>query len=304
MFVRVSRSMTNTRSSGLSSQRKSNINNISFRNYASKAGKRVAVILSGCGVFDGTEITEAASAMINFSREGHTMEFFAPKMDQTEVVDHVTGKVDEFEERDAFLESARITRGKVSNISEIKPDEFDALFLPGGFGAAKNLSNYAKAGPECEVNPELEKAIRSFYDASKPVAACCVAPVLVARVLGTKAGGPGVKVTVGSDPTTMQHIEEMGSEAVKADYTEVTVDEDHGIVTTPAYMYGDAEPYQIYDGLATLVTKLFSVKRQAGPDSDDFTQEMVGILRENADKLGIAQRFSKKEDEESQHNKN
>ncbi len=210
-----------------------------------------AVILSGCGVFDGSEIHEAVSILIHLSRAGVAYECFAPDIPQAHVIDHLHGKPTD-ERRNVLVESARIARGKIRPLADLDASRFDAAFLPGGFGAAKNLCDFAAKGAECAVEPTVERAIKAFHDAGKPVGLCCIAPVIAARVLGTKKGGPGVTVTIGKDPSTAAAITSMGATHQERPVTQACTDERRRVVTAPAYMY-DAPIHAVFEGIGEMV---------------------------------------------------
>lgn len=192
---------------------------------------RVAVILSGAGVYDGSEIYETVLTLIALDKAGAQVTCLAPDK-LFAVVDHVAGKPTS-EERNVLNESARIVRGKVSDLAKADPNDFDAVILPGGFGAAKNLSTYAVQGADCEVDPGLRKFLISMNRAGKPIGAICIAPVILAKALGMN-GSP--RLTIGTDPETANHIESLGAEHISCPVDDVVVDADQKIVTTPAYM--------------------------------------------------------------------
>lgn len=219
---------------------------------------KVAVVLSGCGVFDGTEIHEAVSVLIHLSRLGASYECFAPDMEQAQVIDHTTGKPDAGAKRNVLVESARIARGRIRPLRDLKAEGFDAVFFPGGFGAAKNLSTFATAGKECMVQPQVERVVKAFREAGKPIGMCCIAPVIAARVLGKSAGGPGCSVTIGDDAATASAVEAMGASHVNRAVTEANVDHDHLLVTTPAYMY-DAPVHEVYEGIGQMVDRTLAL---------------------------------------------
>uniref|UniRef100_A0A8C9ZMQ3 Si:ch211-153b23.5 n=1 Tax=Sander lucioperca TaxID=283035 RepID=A0A8C9ZMQ3_SANLU len=154
--------------------------------------KRVAVILSGCGVYDGTEIHEASAVLVHLSRAGAKVQMFAPNADQMHVVNHCEGKPTE-EKRNILQESARIARGDVTDLANLDVSAFDALIIPGGFGVAKNLSDWAVKNKDCTIQPHLEKLIKAFHKAGKPLGMCCISPILAAKIL------PGCELTVGQD---------------------------------------------------------------------------------------------------------
>ena len=192
---------------------------------------RVAVILSGVGFYDGSEVYEAVLTLIALDKAGVQTTCLAP--DKTlAVVDHLKGQPNG-EERNVLAESARIVRGKVSDLGHADPNDFDAVILPGGYGAAKNLSNYASQGAHCEVDPALRKFLTSMNRAGKPIGAICIAPVILAKALGMN-GSP--RLTIGTDPETANHIESLGAEHISCPVDDVVIDAEQKIVTTPAYM--------------------------------------------------------------------
>jgi enhancing lycopene biosynthesis protein 2 len=190
---------------------------------------KFALILSGCGVFDGSEIHEATMTMLAVVRNGGEYEIFAPDVKQHHVINHLTGETMN-ESRNVLVESARIARGRISPLSSFKAGDFDAVIFPGGFGVAKNLCTYAFEGTDCNVDSVVEKVIRDTHGAGKPIGALCIAPVLITRILG------GVNVTTGSDRSTSEAIEQMGGIHTITSHGEVVIDRKNRIVTTPCYM--------------------------------------------------------------------
>ena len=213
--------------------------------------KKIAVVLAGCGVYDGAEIHEATLTMLAISQQGASYQCFAPDIDQAHVVNHFTGQ-EMNESRNVLVESARIARGNIKALSEYSPADYDAIIFPGGFGVAKNLCTFAFDGPECSVNPEVEKAIRSTVVAEKPVGALCISPALIARVL------VDVEVTIGQDKGTAEGIEAMGARHVQTTHGEIVVDQKYKVITTPCYML-DATISQNADGANNVVTKLLEL---------------------------------------------
>lgn len=213
--------------------------------------KKFAVVLSGCGVFDGAEIHEATLSLLAIAKMGCTYEIFAPDIKQYHVVNHITG--DEMEEtRNVLVESARIARGKIRDLKEFHPADFDGLLFPGGFGAAKNLSTWAFEGADAAILPEVEVAISGMVALKKPVGALCISPVILARVLGE------VHLTIGDDESTIDALESLGTKHVYATHGEVVVDPDHLLVTTPCYML-DATIVQIAEGADNLVDAMIKL---------------------------------------------
>lgn len=194
--------------------------------------KKVGVVLSGCGVFDGAEIHESVITMLALDRAGAEIVLCAPNREQMHVVNHMTGDVAQGESRNVLVESARIARGAILDVADVRADELDALILPGGFGAAKNLCTFAVQGADCEVDPDVAALVREVHTQGKPVAAVCIAPALLAKVLGDE----GPRLTIGSDLDSAAAIEEMGATHVNCPVREFVVDEERKIITSPAYM--------------------------------------------------------------------
>ncbi|HPA81955.1 MAG TPA: isoprenoid biosynthesis glyoxalase ElbB [Thermoanaerobaculales bacterium] len=194
--------------------------------------KKVGVILSGCGVYDGAEVHEAVITMLALDRRGADMVLCAPDVAQLHVVNHLTGEVVDGESRNVLVESARIARGVIRDVAAVSADELDALILPGGYGAAKNLCDFALAGPDCTVNPDVARLVRAVHAHGKPVAAVCIAPALLAKVLGEHQP----KLTIGNDPATAGALEKMGARHVGCPVDGLVVDRERKLVSTPAYM--------------------------------------------------------------------
>jgi len=215
--------------------------------------KAFAVVLCGSGRSDGSEITEAVSTLIHLSRRGVTYKCFAPDAPQAEVVNHATGKAQPGAySRNMMVESARISRGDISPITALRVEDFDGVIFPGGNGLAKNLCDFATKGAECTVVPDVEHVIRAFHGAKKGIGLICIAPVLAARVLGTRMNGPGCKVTIGTTQEVADLIGVMGSTNVPKGVAEAYCDETHKIYSTPAYMC-DAKPHEVFDGIGRMV---------------------------------------------------
>ncbi|MBS4013102.1 MAG: isoprenoid biosynthesis glyoxalase ElbB [Bacteroidetes bacterium] len=207
--------------------------------------KKFAVILSGCGVYDGAEIHEATLTLYAIRKNGADYEIFAPNINQHHVVNHITGQ-EMKETRNVLVESARIARGKISDLKDFNPGRFDALILPGGFGAAKNLSSFAFDGPSCKVNEDVEKAIVLSHKAGIPIGALCISPVLLAKIVGN------VEVTIGKDTGTAEAVRTMGAVHKETNHGDVAIDHKNKIFTTPCYML-DADIAQIGEGTENIV---------------------------------------------------
>src|SRR5690554_299412 len=194
---------------------------------------KVGILLAGCGVYDGSEIHETVISMLALDRAGLQVQCLAPSMKQMHVMDHLRGEEQE-QERNVLVESARIARGEVLSLADAKVADFDALVIPGGFGVAKNLCDFATKGAECSVNPQVESFVLGMVEAGKPIAALCIAPALVARILG--GAGKKVKVTIGNDADVAAKINAMGAEHVECEVGDCMVDQEFNVLSTPAYM--------------------------------------------------------------------
>jgi enhancing lycopene biosynthesis protein 2 len=197
--------------------------------------KKVGVILSGCGVYDGAEIHESVITLLSLDEHGAEAVICAPNTPQMHVIDHLTGEEVKGESRNVLVESARIARGNIRDIAEVTAGELDALILPGGFGAAKNLCSFAVKGTDCEVNKDVARLVREVHEQGKPVAAVCIAPAVLAKVLGDSTP----EVTIGTDAGTAGALEAMGAKHVGCPVTEMVVDKQRKLVTTPAYMLAE-----------------------------------------------------------------
>jgi len=213
--------------------------------------KKIAVVLSGNGVYDGSEIHEATLTLLAIARKGAKYQCFAPNVEQAHVVNHLTGE-EMPEKRNVLVEAARIARGDIKPLSEYKAGDFDAIVFPGGFGAAKNLCTFAFDGVDCTVNADVEKAVRETVTAKKPIGALCISPVIIAKVLGD------VKVTIGQDEGTLQAIEKMGGVHEKTSHGQIVIDEKYKVVTTPCYML-EASIDQVADGAENVVGKILEM---------------------------------------------
>lgn len=220
------------------------------------AHPRVAVVLSGCGFLDGAEIHESVSVLVHLARLGARVHCFAPDQDAPSAVDHYTGAPDRGPRRNMLHEAARIARGKehISPLADLDASRFDAVIFPGGFGAAKNLCTFATEGPACTVLPDVERALKAFHAAGKPIGLCCIAPALAARVFGRpgKDSANAPTITLGPESGAADAARAMGARHVAKPVTEAVTDEGNRIVTTPAYMC-EADPFGVFTGIGTMV---------------------------------------------------
>lgn len=212
---------------------------------------KFAIVLAGCGVYDGAEIHEAVMTMLAIKANGGSYQVFAPNVMQYHVINHLTGEPMN-ESRNVLIEAARIARGKIRPLIEYRAGDFDALVFPGGFGVAKNMCSYAFDGTDMKIDRVVEKAIRDTHAAGKPIGALCISPVLITKILGP------VEVTIGSDPGTSSDIKAMGGQHKNTGNGEVITDTLNKIVTSPCYML-DAEITDIATGADKTIKALISL---------------------------------------------
>jgi enhancing lycopene biosynthesis protein 2 len=214
---------------------------------------KIGVLLSGCGVYDGSEIHEAVITLLALDRAGVEVLCMAPDMEQLDVVNHITGQPME-EKRNVLIESARIARGNIKNIRDVKSHDIDGLIIPGGYGAAKNLSNFALKGKNAEVHPDVKRLINDMVNAGKPVGAICIAPATLVKALSKR----NPEVTIGNDPSTAEIIESMGGKHHSASVEDIHIDVRNKLVTTPAYMLGPGIS-NVASGIEKLVSKVLQL---------------------------------------------
>lgn len=219
---------------------------------------KVAVVLSGCGFRDGSEVHEATLALYFLDRAGAQVQCFAPDKAQQDVVDH-SGRKASNGPRNVLAEAARIARGRISDVAKARAEDFDALVMPGGFGAAKNLSNFATAGADASVDPHVTKLVREMHAAGKPIGAICIAPAVVAAAFRGSSAHP--MLTIGDDPGTAAALKAMGAEHASCPVDDIRVDAENRVVSTPAYMY-DARISQVGAGVEKLVAKVLEMARE------------------------------------------
>jgi len=217
---------------------------------------KVGVLLSGSGVQDGSEIHESVLTALFLEKTRAEIVFMAPNIDQMHVMNHYTGQeMDEF--RNVLVESARIARGNIKDLAEIRGEDLDALIIPGGLGVAKNLSDYAMSGSECSINPDVYRLVVEMLISKKPIGAICIAPAMMSKILFEQS--LSANLTVGSDATTSKDIEAMGSQHQNCSTREVVIDVKNKIVSTPAYM--DAKSIsEVAEGIEKLVNEIVSMK--------------------------------------------
>ncbi len=217
---------------------------------------KVAVVLSGCGHQDGAEIREAVLTLLYLDEQGADVEIFAPDIPQRRVANHLTGQ-DMKESRNVLAESARIARGKIADLTKLDPAKFDALILPGGYGAALNLSDFALKGKDAEVLPDLKRVIEGFSKTEKPIGAICISPAVLAAALK----GKGLVLTIGSDKATAGAIEALGHQHKNSAAAGAVADEAHRVASCPAYMT-DAPLREIAQGIRGVVEQVLAMSRR------------------------------------------
>jgi len=217
---------------------------------------KIGVVLSGCGVYDGAEIHESVITMLALDRTGVEKIMMAPDIDQLHVINHLNGNEMEDEGRNVLVESARIARGDIKSISEISAEDIDALIFPGGFGVAKNLTDYAMSGVNSTVNAEVAKLVQAVHKSGKPIGVMCIAPTMMAKILGMEE--LSADLTIGNDEQTANDIMEMGSNHVACTVEGTVVDKEKKIVSTPAYMEGK-NLAEIATGIEKLVKEVIDL---------------------------------------------
>ncbi len=217
--------------------------------------KTVGVLLSGCGYLDGAEITESVLTFLALDMAQAKTVAIAPNMIQTEVVNHYTGEELSGESRNILVEASRITRGKITEISQVDITSLDALIIPGGYGVAKNLSTWASDGARGKVQLEVRNFILKFHQSKKPIGGLCIAPALLALLFGQD----GLACTIGDDPATAKAITLTGAGHVPKSVDEIYIDDHFKIVTTPAYMCGEARSADIFVGIKKCVEQVLAL---------------------------------------------
>ncbi len=215
---------------------------------------KAAVLLAGCGHRDGSEVQEATLALLALSQCGFATRCFSLDEPQAQVMDHLTGKP-AAGARNMLLESARIARGQIEPLRGDVALHYDVLVIPGGFGVAYNLCDFAEQQQGMSVHPKVETLISSFYAAKKPIGAICIAPVLLAKTLGRYE----ISVTTGNAPEVAAVYQAWGAKHVQCEKSHCVVDHEHRIVTTPAYMYDDTTIAEVYAGIHELAKALQSM---------------------------------------------
>ena len=218
--------------------------------------KHVAVILSGCGVYDGTEIHESVITLLRLDQRGAKVQCFAPDIAQLHVINHLTGEQMP-ETRNVLVESARIARGEIKNVCEARVEDFDALIVPGGFGAAKNLSSFASEGTACNVQADVLALAEAFAEAGKPIGLMCISPAIAAKIYG-----PGVTCTIGNDPDTAAAVEKMGAIHQECEVSEIVEDKARKLVSTPAYMLAQSIS-EAASGINKMVDRVLELTQKA-----------------------------------------
>lgn len=215
--------------------------------------KKYAVILSGCGHFDGAEIRESVLTFLALDTHGAEYEVFAPNQDQFHTLNHLSGD-ESSTNRNILEESGRIARGNIKPLSEMNSKDFSGLLIPGGFGVAKNFCTFAFKGSEGEVSPAIQTTIKDFYDSKKPIGAICIAPALLSLVLGEN----GIEVTIGNDEATAKEVEKTGAKHIICGKDEFHLDQKNKIATTPAYMYDDNKLHLVQKGISAVVENVIN----------------------------------------------
>ena len=217
--------------------------------------QRVGVLLAGCGAQDGSEIHESVLTLLSLDRIGAKVKIMAPEIDQFHVVDHLSNhKMDAT--RNILSEAARIARGNILPIRSINNNDLDALIFPGGTGMAKNIFDYSIKGPDFTILKDVESLTRYMIQKNKPIGAICIAPVMIAKILQNldRKG----KLTGGFNEQILTDIESMGMITEKVNATEIVIDYENKIVSTPAYVEANSIK-EVAEGIEKLVDAVLSM---------------------------------------------
>jgi len=218
---------------------------------------KIGVILAGCGVYDGAEVHESVLTLLYLSQANQEVVAMAPNMEQHHVLNHGTGE-EMTEKRNVLVEATRIARGPVLDISDANPADYDAIIIPGGFGAAKNLCTFALEGPEGKVQEDVARFLTGFHKTGKPIGALCIAPAILALLSSEMEGKP--KITIGTDEATAAGINSLGCDHQNRSVEEICIDENLNLVTTPAYMLGQ-NIAEVAIGIEKLVSEVIARTR-------------------------------------------
>jgi len=216
---------------------------------------RVALILAGCGVYDGSEIQEAVACIFALDQADARVTFFAPDKPQAHVIDHTTGEPTQ-ESRNVLIESARIARGHVQPLDQLDARNLDAPLIPGGIGAAKNPCTFASDGPDMTVDSQVEQAVKEFTQHDKPIGMCCIAPIIAAKALSSP--GKPATLTLGGPSDAATAATTLGAQHIETAVDQTATDDNLNLVTAPAYMYGDATPSQVKAGIDKMIHSVLS----------------------------------------------
>ncbi|MDR0606345.1 MAG: isoprenoid biosynthesis glyoxalase ElbB [Bacteroidales bacterium] len=216
---------------------------------------KFAVLLSGCGVYDGSEIQEVVCVLLSIKSRGHEFQCFSVDKKQYHVVNHLTKEI-VLEKRNCLIESARICRGEILDVSKYQAADFDALIIPGGFGVAKNIFTYAIDGVNCSISEEIESLVLKTYSIKKPIGAICISPILLAKIL--KKQGVSITITVGEDKDLIDTIASIGARHKDCPVNSYIYDEQNNIVTSPAYTSAK-NVYEVYQSTEALITGILKV---------------------------------------------
>ncbi len=214
--------------------------------------KVIGVLLSGCGYLDGAEVQEAVLTLLALDEAGVSVRVFAPDLELA-AVDHRSGE-GSGDKRNVLVEAARIARGKIEDVASVMGTDVDGWVLPGGYGAVKNLCDFAEKGPAASAHRDVARVVREALAAQLPIGACYIAPALLAVI--TKSSGPQLKLTIGDDEGTAKALRSLGAQHVNAAVSDVVIDADHRVVTAPAYMYGEARISDVSAGIQKMVRQV------------------------------------------------
>ena len=215
--------------------------------------KKVAIILSGCGGLDGSEIGETICSILALEGGGFSWKAFSMDKLQKKVISALSMK-EMNEKRNMMEESARITHGKIEDISKLEVNEFDVLWLPGGYGMVCSFSDIGEKGENGSVSSEISTVIKKFHEQKKIIVGICIAPSVIAKSLEKVQ----LTITLGEAENFYSLLKRLGHNPKKVTSSEFIYDKEHKIYSTPAYMDKNASCLKIFHTCQKIVGSINS----------------------------------------------
>lgn len=202
---------------------------------------KIGVLLSGSGVYDGSEIQEAVLTLLAIEEIEAEAICISIDKPQHHVINHLNGE-EMNDSRNMLIESARIARGNIKNINDVSPNDIDAMVIPGGFGAAKNFTSWAFNGSDGEILPEVKLLLVNLINIGKPIAALCVSPVVLAKALEGSTITPTLTIGTDKEPSPYDitaftdGLQKTGMQTEMKSVREINIDVKNKIISAPCYM--------------------------------------------------------------------